>query len=219
MFQSLGQLDRAGLVLLCYGEQNGGLCALRRNTQARALCSDTHLANICQCDGLTVVGQFDYTAGDLVGIFGCQHTTHDKLIAILIENATRRVERHILRRGQHLVHRNAQQAQLFGRQQHLILLDVATDYGHLSYATRREQSRTNGPFGNRAQLFERGFVRCKTYDHHLAQDRRLRAERRLTNICRQCVRNGRELLGYNLAGTIDVCIPIKFDPYDRETCR
>ena len=115
VFECFGQLDRAGLVLLGYGEQNGGLCALRRNTQARALCSDTHLANICQRDGLTVVGQFDHTAGDLVGIFGCQHTTHDKLVAILIENATRRVERHIFRCGQHLVYRNAQQAQLFGR--------------------------------------------------------------------------------------------------------
>ena len=115
MFQSLGQLDRAGLVLLGYGEQNGGLCALRCNTQARALCTDTHLANICQRDGLTVVGQFDHTAGDLVGIFGRQHTAHDKLIAILIENATRRVERHIFCRCQHLVNRNAQQAQFFGR--------------------------------------------------------------------------------------------------------
>ena len=217
MFESLGQLDRAGLVLLGHGEQHGGFGSLRRNAQSRGLGADTHLANICQRDRLTIFGQFDHTACNLLCLLGCEHTAHDELVTILIEHTARRVERHILRCRQHFVHRHSQQTQLLRREQHLILLDVATDYGHLSHTARREQARTNGPLGNRAQLLERGLLGCKTDDHHLAQDRRLRTECRLSDICGQCVRDCREFLGYNLASTINICIPIKFDPYDRET--
>ena len=90
--------------------------------------------------------------GNVVDIVGREHTTDDVLVAILIERAARSILIHTRNHLHHLGERHIVVHHLLGAEQYLILLDLATKHGHLCHTARSEQTRTEGPIGQRAQV-------------------------------------------------------------------
>ena len=100
----------------------------------------------------------------------------------------------------------------FGIELYLVFLDVTAQYGYLCDASGRQEARTDGPVGQRAQVEHGGGIGRKTYNQHLAEDGRLGAQRRLAHTGRQFFGHERELLTDNLTGQVDVRVPVEFDP-------
>ena len=103
-------------------------------------------------------------------------------------------------------------AHALGVELYLVFLDVASQHGHLRHTSGGEQARADGPVGQRAQVEHGGGVGREAHDHHLAQDGRLRAQRRLAYAFRQFFGHERELFADNLSGQVDVRVPVEFHP-------
>ncbi len=153
----------------------------------------------------------------LFGLVGGEYSADNVFVAVLIEHTARGILVHVLRGGHHLVEPHTVVAHLLGREQYLVLLYVTAKHRDLCHATHREQSRTYGPVGQCAELLHGGLIRGEAYDHHLAQDGRLRSERGLAHRGGKRLAHHSEFFRNNLTGEIDIGAPVEFDPHYRES--
>ncbi len=105
-----------------------------------------------------------------------------------------------------------------GVEQYLVFFQVATYHGNLGHTTCRQQTRTYSPIGQSAKVKHRRAVGRKPHNEQFSQNRRLRAECRLTNIFRQRIADCRQFLRHNLPVEINIRPPVELNPYHRESC-
>lgn len=104
----------------------------------------------------------------------------------------------------------------FRVQLNLVFFDVSAQHGYLCHPSGGQQARANRPVRNRAEVEHGGRVGGQTDNQHFAQDRRLRAQRRLAHVDGEGFTDYRQFLADNLAGEVDVCSPVKFHPDNGE---
>ena len=104
----------------------------------------------------------------------------------------------------------------FGMNQDLIFLDISSQHGNLCHTSGGKQTRTDRPVGHRTEI-EHGRAVCRQSDNQqFSQNGRLGTQCRLAYIVRQSVVYSRQFLGNNLAGQVNIRIPVELNPYDRE---
>ena len=134
LVQLLRQLLRTRIRLFGHGNQHGWLCPLGSGSQFRAFTADHGL---------------HHTLSDLFRLRRRQYTPDDILIIKLIQYTTIGVPVHIPTNIQHLVQPYTVVLHTSRVQQDLVLLNIATDHGHLRHTARRQQTGTDRPVGDR----------------------------------------------------------------------
>ena len=217
-FQFVGQFQCAGVRLFGDGQQDGGLALLRGRAQSGQLGAYAHLGDVLQADGGAASRPgTHHGAAHFIGIRRREQAADDVLVAILIEHAAIGIDVHAPRGGQDFAEADAVVAHPLRVQLYLIFLDVSAQHGHLCHAAGREQARTDSPVGQGAEVNHRGGVGGQAHDEHFAQDGRLRAQRGASHVGREGLTDDGELLAHNLAGQVDVHVPVELHPYDGES--
>ena len=103
--------------------------------------------------------------------------------------------------------------------EYLIFLDVTSEHRYLGHTSGGEQSGTEGPVSQCPEVQHRGTVGGQGHYQQLSEDGGLGAEGRGSGVLRQVVGGcGRgQLLGYNLAGKVDISAPVELYPYYGES--
>ena len=122
-----------------------------------------------------------------------------------------------MRHRHHLTHRNAVVTHPLGIKLNLVLFDVSSEHRYLRHSSGRQQTRTDSPVGNRTEVEHGGRVGRQPDNEHFAQNRRLRAECRFSNVDRKRFTDYSELFTHNLSGKINICSPVEFHPDNRKT--
>ena len=99
-------------------------------------------------------------------------------------------------------------------EQDLVFLDVAAQHGHLCHAPGGEQARADDPVGQGAQVEHRRAVGRQAHDEQFAEDGRLRPQRGIAHIVGKGVGHRGQFLRHDLAGQVNVRVPVKFHPHD-----
>ncbi len=210
-----GQFERVRVRLLRDGHQHGRLTAFGCRAQPGRLGSDPHVGHLFERNGEAVLDT-DHGSSHFVLVGRREHAPDDVFVAVLVQNSSARVTGQVLDHAEHFARRDAEMFHPGRVQQDLVLLDIAADDGHLGYASGREQPGADRPVGQCPQFFERSAVRGQADNHQLAQNGRLRSERRRPDVVRKRFVQRSQLFGYDLAGQVDVGSPVELDPYDRE---
>ena len=190
--------------------------AFRSCTQFRTFASYLHRRHIFQHNRKTVYS-LDNPFCQFLHFRSGKNATDDIFIVIFIQDAAICIAVHITADRQDFIQPYSIMFHTGGVKQYLIFLDVTTNHSDLCHTTCRQQTRTDCPVGNRTQIEQRSRIGSQTDNHHFSQDRRLRSQRRLANILGKAFTNDCQLFRNNLAGTVDIRSPVKFNPYNRET--
>ena len=215
-FQLFGQFDGARIGLLGHGNQYGRFPFLRCQSQLGLLGTDAHIRHIFQHNGNTSCG-LNHRTCHFLYIFGRHHSAHNILVAIFINDTSVGILVHPAGHFHHLAQRNAVMFHPLRMKQNLVFFDIASQYRHLCHASGREQARADGPVGKRTQVEHRSAVGGKPYNQQFTQNGRLGSQCRIAHILRQALAHRSKFFGYNLAGKVDIGIPVELYPYHRET--
>ena len=211
-----GQFDRSGGRLLGHGDQHRRMAFFRSQAQQGGLSAGLHPGHIAQGNGLPV-HRFDHRTGHLLGTVGSGDPADDVFVAPLVEHATGCILVEAFRSAGDLIERYPVVLHPGGVHQDLVLLDVAPDDRCLGYSRGGEQAGTDGPVGQGAQFLQRNAVRGERNDEHLAQDGRLRSERRASHRFGQGIGYGREFFGDDLPCLVNIGSPVEFHPQHRKS--
>ena len=148
LVQLLRQLLRTRIRLFGHGNQHGWLCPLGSGSQLRAFTADLNRSDITQRNRILIHG-LHHTLSDLFRLRRRQYSPDDILIIKLIQYTTIGVPVHIPTNIQHLVQPYTVVLHTSRVQQDLVLLNIATDHGHLRHTARRQQTGTDRPVGDR----------------------------------------------------------------------
>ena len=215
LLEFFGQLDGSRIGLFGHGQKHRRTPLFGGQAQPGLLGAHPHVGDVGEADR-GAVRALDHGPAHLGDVVGRDHAAHDVFVAVLVDDAAVGVAVHPARDGHHLAEAHAVVLHALGVEQDLVLLDVATEYGHLRHASGREQPRADCPVGQRPQVEHRGAVGRQADDEQLAEDRRLGPERRVADIVGKALADGGELLGDDLTVEVDVCAPFELDPDDRE---
>ena len=215
--QSLGQLYGAGVGLLGDGQQHGGFAPFGSQAQLGLLGADTHVGHVLKSYRQPAISGLDDRCGHLLYVLCGDHSAHDILIAVLIDDSSVGVLVHAAGHLHNFSEGDSVVLHLFGMDQYLILLDVASEHSHLGHASGGQQSGTESPVCDGPQVQHRGAVCRQTYDHQLSEDGGLGTQGRVAGGLRQVLGGRSQFLRYDLAGQIDVRAPVKLNPHYGES--
>ena len=127
------QVERRGGGLLGDGHQHGVFGPVRGRAQFRRLGPDLDFGDVLQRHG-HAAHALDHRLAQRLDPVGREDAADDVFVAEFVENAACGVGVHVVGRGHHLVESDAVVAHLIGRQQDLVLLDVAAQHRDLRHA-------------------------------------------------------------------------------------
>ena len=212
LLQLFRQGNRTRIGLLRYRKQYGWLSFFGSHSQLGLLRTDTHIGHIFQGNGCSLCRAPDDGPSQLMHIVRRKHSPHNVLVAIFIDDPSIGILVHVARYGHHLSKSHPIMTHPVGMNQNLVFLDVSPQYGHLCHTSGGQQTRTDGPVGQRTQILHGSRISGQAHNQQFAQDRRLRSQRGLPHIVRQRLAHCGQLLRHNLTGQIDIGIPFKLDP-------
>ena len=204
-----GQFEGPGRGLFGYREAHRPNPIDRRITHHGSFTACTHLGHIGQRNGRSGCRVFYDTGSHLFGRGGAHPTADNVLVAILVQDTSRRIGIHGLGGRQQFVEAHAVVAHQLRRSNNLVFMDISADHRDLRDASRREESRPQGPVCQRAELFERGAVGRQADHQHLAQQRRLRSQHRSLRPVGQPFGDTGQFFRNNLSCDIDVRSPVE----------
>ena len=145
-----------------------------------------------------------------------KHSADDIFISIFINYPTVGILIHVTGDIHHFGQRDIIMFHAGRVEQHLIFFNITSQYGNLCHTSCRKQSRTDSPVCQRTKVEHGSGIRSQSDNQQLTQNRRLRTHCRLTHIFGQFLADQRKFLTDNLTSQINIGIPFKFHPNDRE---
>ena len=195
-------------------EDDGGP-PVARSVSAPERGADLDRGHVRNPDG-TGAARPDDRRGDRLDIGQPAHALNQVLLAARLPEPGRRVPvgapQRLFDRGQ----RQPVVGQPIGVDEHLELPALAADHGHLGDTGGGQQPPADDHVGGGAQVDRRVRRGLQRHEHDLAHDRGQRREDRRRDRVGQRGDHRRQLLGYDLAGSVDVLSPVEVDPDHRE---
>ncbi len=156
--------------LFVYLQHDARLSCVRGHSHTRRFCPRPYVSHIGQHHGASARQGFHNGLCHFCGVGRGEQAAEDIFVAILVEHAARGILCHAACGLKHIGERNAEMAHAPGVQLHLILTDVAAHHRDLRHASRGEQTRTDGPVGQRAQVRQRSAVGGEADEHDFAKN-------------------------------------------------
>ncbi len=216
-----GQRKRALLGLLGDGHKHGGTPFDRSNTRLRTTPVDFDGGYIAEGDNLARSGVRPHDGFcNFAGVRGIDARFYYVFITEVVYYpaagiAVDRLGRsHDIREG----HAVLEHTPRIGF--NLIFGSISANHTHLRHSAEGEQTRPHDRIGQTPQAEHTRRICRKPHNHHLSENRRLRAHHGLGHARRKGFGHALKALGHYLTRTVDVCAPVEFNPHDRKSrCR